>query len=54
MRSNYKNYMAEQTHERNETALESTLSRGHRREPKEIIDYLSEYCEPKTVELLKK
>ena len=32
MADNFKNYMAEQTRERNETALESTLSRGHRME----------------------
>lgn len=36
MGDNFKNYMAEQTRERNESALESVLSRGHRREPKEM------------------
>lgn len=36
MGSNFKNYMAEQTRERNETALESALSRGYRREPKKM------------------
>jgi hypothetical protein len=36
MGDNFKNYMTEQTRERNETALESALSRGHRREPKKM------------------
>ena len=43
MGSNFKNYMTEQTRERNETALESALSRGHRREPKEINDKIDSY-----------
>ena len=36
MADNFKNYMAEQTRERNKTDLESVLSRGHRREPKKM------------------
>lgn len=36
MGDNFKDYMAEQTRERNKTDLESALSRGHRREPKEM------------------